>query len=505
MDGFRTNLFENSSEKGGFLITKSSAVYFSQFLDVGAGPLLPLPSGFSRFEIKGAYYDFPFNGKKIRLKCPKADEPLTEYCNQCLRTFITVEFIELVNQHSFSPSTFFKNEKLEYAISLYNTIYRLPFGTSDLSVRNTLAFYFGDRFNVIEPFSSDTQTKLTKLRDSLKSIETAYAEKLVQIILPNNVSYTDGKPLDKTLVDWFVKQNAGKVLTRAGADTFIADANREMEQEINFFFAQAQIRAVMFSADPIISDPRFRMSLEDARWNEYDETIKTEVAYYNRKFRGVGGFVPLDWRYVKAMVWTEVMAGPTNAAWQTKPMQIGVTGDPGLGVVRGGTENSNLITTDELRRQLQSDATGKNNLKAGIAYLFTIAIRNSPNQKDRVDFRDAIDDPTVQKHIIAPGETAETVAKKFKTTIGNIIKNTPGLTKENVGNLSVGQEINFQKAHSESYIVSWRDWKSTIRAYNGNAERTVDKNGKPIVNGRGDPDYLDKLNRAYQIIISRQK
>ena len=109
----------------------------------------------------------------------------------------------------------------------------------------------------------------------------------------------------------------------------------------------------MFNADPIISDSRFRMSLADTRWNEYDETIKKKVAFYNQKFVGVANFVPLDWRWVKAMVWTEVMAGPkaNPDQWTRLPTQIGrFAQDLGYLVVSGNSndadkEKTNLVTT----------------------------------------------------------------------------------------------------------------------------------------------------------------
>ena len=54
-------------------------------------------------------------------------------------------------------------------------------------------------------------------------------------------------------------------------------------------------------AAPIINDERFKRSAENARWNEYDATIRKEVNFYNQKFAGVANFVLLDWRWVDAV------------------------------------------------------------------------------------------------------------------------------------------------------------------------------------------------------------
>jgi hypothetical protein len=493
--------FRKNSEKRSISVTRYFRSHVLRVSDTLGISLLP--NILFDYKFTEAKHGIEINGIVTTLKFPKVNEILTSYCSECLQTYSTIAFIELVNAQ-FAPTKIFSftNEKLEYAISLYNRIYNLP--STLESARNTLAYYFGNSLDVFS-FSTDEATKVANLRNSLKAIEIKYANKLIQEVLPNAVTYENGKLLDPATINWFITQKAGKVLNKEVADWFINRANEEMKFDVEVEFAKNKLRALMFNADEIISDPRFRMSLEDKRWSDYDETIKNEVAFYNRKFASTPGFAPLDWRYVKAMVWTEVMAGPTNAAWQSKPMQIGVPGDPGIEVVKSGSENSNLITTEELRRQIQGNITGNNNIKAGIAYLFTIAIRNSPNQRDRVDFHDVIDDLTIQSQAVAKGETAETIARKFNTTVESIIKNTDGMTKQNIVSLKPGQVIKFQKAHREPYIVSWRDWKSTIRSYNGNAIRSVDKSGKSVVTGKGDPSYLEKLERAYQIIISRQQ
>ncbi len=246
------------------------------------------------------------------------------------------------------------------------------------------------------------------------------------------------------------------------------------------------------------------MSLEDSRWNEYDETIKKEVANYNQKFSAqkfagkFTNFVPLDWHWVKAMLWTEVQAGPKNNSeqWTKLPMQIGrFAADPAYDVVSGKSnetdkEKTKLVTPDELYQNVQnkSSVVGNLNVRAGIAYLYIAAI-------DEVDFDDdEIVNPILQTYTIKSGDKLSALISKavIKTTQTNIIKNTVGLTKENVANLKPGQVISYQEAKPVRNISRWKDWMMAIKNYNSK---------KP--SEKGDPMYLDKINRAYRIIISR--
>jgi hypothetical protein len=79
----------------------------------------------------------------------------------------------------------------------------------------------------------------------------------------------------------------------------------------------------------------------DARWDSHDCEIRVAVGEFNRHLNGVAGYSPLDWQIIKAMVWTE--SGAAHAEWHTKPMQIGVPGDPGLASFLSGKEGGDLI------------------------------------------------------------------------------------------------------------------------------------------------------------------
>ena len=257
----------------------------------------------------------------------------------------------------------------------------------------------------------------------------------------------------------------------------------------------------MFNADPIISDARFRMSLADVRWNEYDETIKKEVAFYNQKFAKTPGFVPLDWRYVKAMVWSEVLAGPkgNSEQWRKIPLQIGrYAKDRGYDVVSGKANNPadfekmNLVSP-ELSPEVQnkSSVVGNLNVRAGIAYLYIRAIGEVGSLPDKIE------NPQILTGMVQKNEGLDAVAGRLETTTNNIIKNNSGIDSTN---LQPGQAIKYQKAKAVRAIIRWNDWKPTIRGYNGDAVWGTD--GKK--QGAGDPDYMPKVERAYKIITSRQ-
>ena len=202
--------------------------------------------------------------------------------------------------------------------------------------------------------------------------------------------------------------------------------------------------------------------------------------------------MPLDWRWVKAMVWTEVLAGPneSKSQWQKLPMQIGVVKggvtDPGYGVVRdaGQDEGADLVVEDELKQKVQNRANvvGHLNVRTGIAYLFIRYIDGIGADDDKIT------NSTLQTYTIQSGDKISKLISKgiIKTTQVNIIKNTPGLTKENIGDLEPGQVIKYQEAEARRKITKWKDWMEAIRLYNNK-----------------DLEYIPKVKRAYQIITSR--
>ena len=66
-------------------------------------------------------------------------------------------------------------------------------------------------------------------------------------------------------------------------------------------------------------------------WYIYDNTIRKLVSEINQHLsmsKNIEKYKPLDWKLIKAMIWTET--GATSTEWKTKPMQIGKIGDNGI-------------------------------------------------------------------------------------------------------------------------------------------------------------------------------
>ena len=176
------------------------------------------------------------------------------------------------------------------------------------------------------------------------------------------------------------------------------------------------------------------------------------------------------------MIWTEVMAGPDAPEWRTRPMQIGNPGDPGLKVVADGQDHSELVIPAEVRAILKNGAaaTGQNNVRAGIAYLFHRAA--FPYYKQSL----VIDDQTVQTHTLAQGETLSGLAHKLGTTVQDILDQS-SIDPEQAAKLAPGKVLKYRKLHMEWKVTGWSDWQTAIKLYNY----------------PGDAHYLEKVNRAY--------
>jgi hypothetical protein len=217
----------------------------------------------------------------------------------------------------------------------------------------------------------------------------------------------------------------------------------------------------------------------DVRWSEFDSAIKQEVDSYNQRLKRTPGFLELDWRWVKAMVWTEVKAGPDSSAWSSSPMQIGNRGDPGLKVVQNGLDHSDLVVPAEVRTALKSGAAGTLNIRAGVAYLYHCAA--FPHYK----LTEIIDNPMIETYQLAAGETPSGVAGRLGTTVDEIMRQS-GLDAAKASKLRVGAALKYRKAHQAWQITGWLAWEKAIHEYNGG----------------GDIEYVSKVKRAYAKITS---
>lgn len=223
--------------------------------------------------------------------------------------------------------------------------------------------------------------------------------------------------------------------------------------------------------------------LADKRWSEYDDRIKKEVAAYNQKFAQTPGFKKLDWRWVKAMVWTEVMGGPDLDDWKTNPMQIGKFTDAGLKELKLGeksAEHTNLIASAQLRQELIAlkHMDADHSIKAGVAWLYT---------KGAVFKYVLIPEGTAEyTYEVKPGDNLEKIAKEVGSTIEQIT------TKDGKkpGVLHPKEVLKYKKGHHEWRISGWRDWETAITSYNHAPGSTA-----------GDPNYLTKVKAAYNKIV----
>ena len=111
-------------------------------------------------------------------------------------------------------------------------------------------------------------------------------------------------------------------------------------------------------------------SITNGDWDGYDCDIMKIVGEFNRHLSGTKGYVPLNWKIIKAMVWTET-GGPANASWNSRPMQIGNPGDPGLQALLSNKEGGELIIPSDIKHTLtiaSAISSPQMNIRAGSTY-----------------------------------------------------------------------------------------------------------------------------------------
>jgi hypothetical protein len=216
--------------------------------------------------------------------------------------------------------------------------------------------------------------------------------------------------------------------------------------------------------------------LADPRWNIYDETIRQDVDAYNRKMAQKYGknripFQPLDWRLVKAMLWTEVEGPDTKEAkWWTRPMQIGNpqinsrTGkkDPAMDVVKSGKL---WFVPPDLLESLKHSELGQSNVRAGIAYLYDRAM--SIKKK-------FIDGTPDGPYTVISGDNLERIAEKLHTTVQDLYDNNPRLKKNKGRSLKPGDQLTYVYSHTEP---TW-NWDAAMPKYN--SQTTTSDNAKKV-------------------------
>jgi hypothetical protein len=209
-------------------------------------------------------------------------------------------------------------------------------------------------------------------------------------------------------------------------------------------------------------------------WHGYDATIKSTVDKYNAHLKSAPGFTALDWRLIKAMLWTE-SGGPTGPAWATRPMQIGNKGDPGLGALLGGKEGGELIMPSDIASGLtekNASAEPIKNIQAGVGYLL---MRAASFRYDDVWSSSA---PVVD-YKVAAGDTLERIANRTGTTVGHLYWMNPGLQNETAQHvpLKLGRILKVQQAKKTKMIAGFKslDNATVAKLYNTGDSRYAEK------------------------------
>jgi len=217
-------------------------------------------------------------------------------------------------------------------------------------------------------------------------------------------------------------------------------------------------------------------ALGDARWNEWDCEVQMAVNEYNRHLSGTPGFLPLDWRLIKAILWVET--GANASEWKIKPMQIGVVGDPGMTALLSDREGGHLIIPPALKGRLTTvgiRAVPALNIRAGIGYLLmrmaNFEYQNQPSADTRT-----------YQVVIMPGDSFEKVAKVNGTTVDMLKKLNPSS-----GILRPGQVLKYKKASTQKVITGWKNFSTLSVALNYNSVRR-------------DINYAKKLDHALLLI-----
>lgn len=231
-------------------------------------------------------------------------------------------------------------------------------------------------------------------------------------------------------------------------------------------------------------------------WYIYDNTIRKLVSEINQHLsmsKNIEQYKPLDWKLIKAMIWTET--GANSPAWKTRTMQIGNIGDDGIleVTVPARPRKYNIIVPKSWDKYLKnkSDMIKNNpehNIRAGISLLM---IKMSETEKDKTVY----DDEKEYTYEIVKGDRGySTIATKIGTTQGVLTK----LNGDKI--IHPGDILKYKKSHIEQYIPGW----FLFTPKNIHIQYNVDP-AKAKPGHEGDPYYEDKLKFTYALIIADEK
>lgn len=227
------------------------------------------------------------------------------------------------------------------------------------------------------------------------------------------------------------------------------------------------------------------------RWNEYDDHIKVIVVIFNAFMAGKGFYVPLDWKFVKAMTWVETGANALNDAWAIRPMQIGNKGDRGMLDLFTSPQGKLVMPPQFVPGvNLQNaGAIGRLNIIAGVAYL----LRRLGNFG--VTFAPI---PTSEQIRLVPIDGPSGI-------IGNVDERRPGAVMDSMTGSAIPLKTPLARTiHHPAVQHSKPHGSPKVKGYMGIISwkpLTVDFVAK-YYNGGGDGNYADKLTFAYKMVKS---
>lgn len=219
-----------------------------------------------------------------------------------------------------------------------------------------------------------------------------------------------------------------------------------------------------------------KKAVGNAKWDEWDCEIQLAVNQYNRHLAGTTGYIPLNWHLIKAMLWVET--GAERSEWKTNPMQIGVSGDPGLTAFLSGTEGGDLILPPALKGRLTAASARiipAYNIRAGIGYLLM--------RMATFEYRSVLAaDVNIYEVMVKPGDSLDRIAKNNSSTI-DVLKNL----NPTANILRPGQILKYQKASVRRVITGWRQLSTSSIALRYNSMRR-------------DPNYAKKMDFALDLV-----
>lgn len=214
----------------------------------------------------------------------------------------------------------------------------------------------------------------------------------------------------------------------------------------------------------------------DTKWDAHDCEIQMTVSEYNRHLSGTDGYIPLDWRLVKAMLWVET--GAERSEWNIRPMQIGNDNDPGLAAFLSTNEGGDLILPPKWTGSLTVSSARSNpshNIRAGVGYLL---MKMANYEYRSVPAADA----EVRELTVKPGDSLDRIARTHGSTVDMLRSLNPAARV-----LQPGQKLKYRKASNQKVITGWR--------------RITTASIAQRYNGGGDFLYAKKLDYALSLIV----